>query len=146
MKVILLKDVKKQGKKDDIINVSDGYAKNFLIKNNLAVPYTKTSQSILQSELDERAKNEETLIKECEEIRKKLANVTLTFKVKAGTNDKVFGTISTKQIADKLNELGFNIDKKKIKLDYPIDTLGTSEVTIELHKKVIFKLKIELKK
>lgn len=146
MKVILLKDVKKQGKKDDIINVSDGYAKNFLIKNNLAVPYTKTSQSILQSELDKRAKNEETFIKECEELKKKLDNVTLTFKVKTGTNDKVFGTISTKQIADKLNELGFNIDKKKIKLDYPIDTLGTSEVTIELHKKVIFKLKIELKK
>ena len=71
-------------------------------------------------------------------------NVTLTFKVKAGTNDKVFGTISTKQIADKLNELGFNIDKKKIKLDYTIDTLGTSEVTIELHKKVIFKFKLEL--
>ena len=68
MKVILLKDVKKQGKKDDIINVSDGYAKNFLIKNNLAVPYTKTSQSILQNELDERAKNEEAFIKECEEI------------------------------------------------------------------------------
>ena len=146
MKVILLKDVKKQGKKDDIINVSDGYAKNFLIKNNLAVPYTKTSQSILQNELDKRAKNEETLIKECEELKKKLENVTLTFKVKTGTNDKIFGTISTKQIADKLNELGFNIDKKKIKLDYPIDTLGTSEVTIELHKKVIFKLKIELKK
>ncbi len=146
MKVILLKDVKKQGKKDDIINVSDGYAKNYLIKNNLAVPYTKTSQSILQNELDKRAKNEETLIKECEEIKKKLENVTLTFKVKTGTNDKVFGTISTKQIADKLNELGFNIDKKKIKLDYPIDTLGVSEVTIELHKKVIFKLKIELKK
>ena len=146
MKVILLKDVKKQGKKDDIINVSDGYAKNFLIKNNLAVPYTKTSQSILQSEINERAKNEEAFIKECEEIKKRLDNVTLTFKVKTGTNDKVFGTISTKQIADKLNELGFNIDKKKIKLDYPIDTLGTSEVTIELHKKVIFKLKIELKK
>ena len=71
MKVILLKDVKKQGKKDDIINVSDGYAKNFLIKNNLAVPYTKTSQSILQNELDERAKNEEALIKEYEEIKKK---------------------------------------------------------------------------
>ena len=146
MKVILLKDVKKQGKKDDIINVSDGYAKNYLIKNNLAVPYTKTSQSILQNELDKRAKNEESFIKECEEIKKKLANVTLTFKVKTGTNDKVFGTISTKQIADKLNTLGFNIDKKKIKLDYPIDTLGISEVTIELHKKVIFKLKIELKK
>ncbi len=146
MKVILLKDVKKQGKKDDIIEVSDGYAKNFLIKNNLAVPYTKTSQSILQSELDKRAKDEEALIKECEELKKKIENITLVFKVKTGSNDKVFGTVSTKQIADKLKDLGFNIDKKKIKLDYPIDVLGISEVTIELHKRVVFKLKIELKK
>ena len=146
MKVILLKDVKKQGKKDDIINVSDGYAKNYLIKNNLAVPYTKTSQNILQNELNERALNEEKLIKECEEIKNKLINKTLVFKVKTGTNDKVFGNVFTKQIADKLTTLGFNIDKKKIKLDYPLDTLGVSEVTIELHKKVIFKLKIELTK
>ena len=127
MKVILLKDVKKQGKKDDIIEVSDGYAKNYLIKNGLAVLYTKTSKNILQNELDERALNEEKLIKECEELKNKLINKTLAFKV-------------------KLQELGFNIDKKKIKLDYPLDTLGISEVTIELHKKVIFKLKIELTK
>ena len=146
MKVILLKDVKKQGKKDDIIEVSDGYAKNYLIKNGLAVLYTKTSKNILQNELDERALNEEKLIKECEELKNKLINKTLTFKVKTGANDKVFGNVSTKQIADKLQELGFNIDKKKIKLDFPLDTLGISEVTIELHKKVIFKLKIELTK
>ena len=146
MKVILLKDVKKQGKKDDVIEVSDGYAKNYLIKNGLAVLYTKTSKNILQNELDERALNEEKLIKECEDLKNKLINKTLTFKVKTGANDKVFGNVSTKQIADKLQELGFNIDKKKIKLDYPLDTLGIFEVTIELHKKVVFKLKIELTK
>ena len=102
MKVILLSDVKGKVKKDSVINVSDGYANNYLIKNNLAVPYTKRSSEILSEELDVKQKNEDALVASLNEVKNKLNDKTITFKVKTGAQDKVFGTISSKQIADKL--------------------------------------------
>ena len=117
MKVILLEDVRKVGKKDEIIEVSDGYANNYLIKNKLAVPLTKRSKEVLDRRLDEEAKDEEARVKEFEKIKKELENKIISFKVKTGANDKVFGKVSTKQIADKLKEMGYLVDKKMIKLD-----------------------------
>lgn len=146
MKVILLEDVRKVGKKDEIIEVSDGYANNYLIKNKLAVPLTKRSKEVLDRRLDEEAKNEEARVKEFEKIKKELENKIISFKVKTGANDKVFGKVSTKQIADKLKEMGYSIDKKMIKLDTDLDVLGIHEVEVILHKRVTFKLRIELKK
>ena len=146
MKVILLQDVKKQGKKDDIINVSDGYAHNFLIKNGLAVAYTETSKNVLDKQIQKRNDDEDKLVASLNEIKKKLENKNLEFKVKTGKEDQVFGTISTKQISDKLKEMGFDIDKKKISSKTNIDTLGTHIVDIELHKKVKFTVNIILKK
>ena len=146
MKVILLQDVKKQGKKDDIIEVSDGYAINFLIKKGLAVPQTKKSQSVLDKELLDRHLEEEEKVAEFNKIRKELEKKTLNFKVKTGAQDKVFGVVSTKQISEELKKMGYNIDKKCIVLDHNLDTLGTHEVKIELHKRVVFNLKVNLKK
>ncbi len=146
MKVILLKDVKKQGKKDDIIDVSDGYAQNFLIKNNLAVPVSKTSTNILNKELQKRQEDEDKFINQCEKIKQQLENKEISFQVKTGGKDKVFGNISTKQISEKLKQLGFNIDKKQININYPLDVLGTHQVEIKLHKKVKFNIKVVLKK
>lgn len=146
MKVILLQDVKKQGKKDDIIEVSDGYAHNFLIKNNLAVPVTKTSTSILNKELAQKKKEEEQKIAEFNKIKDQLVGKKLIFKVKTGQMDKVFGNVSTKQISDKLKTMGFDIDKKSISSIAPLDTLGTHEVTVKLHKKVIFNINVVLQK
>ena len=146
MKVILLSDVKGKGKKDAVINVSDGYANNYLIKNNLAVPFTKRSGEILQNELDNREKEEATLVDSLNDIKKKLENKTITFKVKTGAQDRVFGTISNKQISDKLKEMGYKIDKKCIKTDVAISSLGVTMVTIELHKKVVFNINVELVK
>ena len=146
MKVILLQDVKKQGKKDEIINVSDGYANNFLIKNGLAVAYTETSKNVLDKQIQKRNDDEDKLVASLNEIKKKLENKNLEFKVKTGKEDQVFGSISTKQISDKIKELGFDIDKKKISSKTNIDTLGTHIVDIELHKKVKFTINVILKK
>lgn len=144
MKVILLKDVKKQGKKDDVIEVSDGYAQNFLIKNNLAIKYTSGSKLKLDSEIDERNKNEQVLVSECQKVKESLEKKEYIFKVKVGKNGKIFGTISSKQIAEELNKSGFNIDKKTVKINVPIDSLGTYNVNIELHKKVIANIKVKV--
>ena len=144
MKVILLKDVKNQGKKDDIIEVSSGYANNYLIKNKLAVMYTDGSKKILDQELKMRADNEKSLVESLNKIKNELSEKTLEFKVKTGNNDRVFGTISSKQISDKLLEKGYKIDKKNIFISSPIDTLGNHIVIIKLHKKVEFNINIKL--
>lgn len=144
MKVILLQDVKKQGKKDDIIEVSDGYATNFLFKNKLAVPYTKTSNKILKNEIDTRNKEEKELIRECEEIKKKLEKEKFSFKVNSGKDGKIFGTISNKQISEELSKKGYKVDKKKVDIPVKIDSLGTYNININLHKKVVAKIRIEI--
>jgi len=136
LKVILLKDVKKQGKKDDIIEVSDGYATNFLIKNNLAVAYTKKSKQILEDDLSLRQETEEKNIEKCKKIKRKLEKENFDFVFKSGKDGKLFGTVSTKQIADELKKKGYDIDKKLIVMDTKITSLGTYKIKINLHKKV----------
>lgn len=145
MKIILLKDVKKQGKSGDILEVKDGYG-NFLISKGDAVVATKVSVNILDKENKEREANELLNIKKCEEVKVKLEKINISFKVKTGAQDKVFGSISPKQIVEELNAKGFKIDKTQIKLDTPLSTLGTHIVHVELHKKVIANVKINLEK
>lgn len=144
MKVIFLKDVRGQGKKDEIKEVKDGYAENYLIKNGYAIKYTNRSGEILNNQISTRKKEEEELIKECEKIKKELEKIEVVFKVKTGKEDKVFGTISSKQISEELNKKGYSIDKKKIIINNQINTLGTTIVDVVLHSKVICKLKIKL--
>ena len=146
MKVILLENVKGKGKKDDIIEVSTGYGNNYLIKNKLAVLYTSGSKKVLDKELDIRKKEEDARVNSFNEIKTKLENKNIEFKVKTGKFDKVFGNISSKQIVDELKKTGFDIDKKCIKIDSSIDTLGVHKVLIELHKKVSFYINIVVSK
>ena len=143
MKVIFIKDLKKQGKINEIKEVSDGYAVNFLIKNGYAVKYTKTSSNILNTELENAKLKEEKEIEEAKKIKKELENKTISFAVKSN-NGKVFGSISTKQIEEELKKLGYNIDKKKIKIDNPLSSLGIHKVKLELHKKVEADIKVQL--
>ncbi len=146
MKVILLKDVKGKGKKDDIIDVSDGYGNNYLIKNKLGILYTKGSKKVLDNELKIREDKENELVSELSKIKDALENKEIVFKVKTGASDKVFGNISKSQIADEIKKMGFNIDKKCIKTDGNIDTLGVHKVLISLHKKVEFFINVVLNK
>lgn len=145
MKVIFIKDLKKQGKVNEIKEVSDGYATNFLIKNGYAVKYTKTSNEILNTSLKNKAIQEENDIKEATKLKQQLEKIELVFNVKSGKDGRTFGTISTKQISEKLNELNYKIDKKQIVIDGSLNTIGTHYVKLNLHKKVECTLKIVLK-
>jgi len=145
MKVILLKDVKKQGKKDEIIEVSDGYAQNFLIKNGYAIKYTSGSKTHLENKLNMRKKEEEKLINELKIIKKQIEDKEFIFKVKVGKEGKLFGSISSKQIFEKLAENNIIIDKKNINIKSSVDTLGVHIIDINLHKNVTAKAKILVK-
>lgn len=146
MKVIFIKDLKGQGKKGEIKEVKDGYATNYLIKNNYAVKASETSVTKLKKENAEKALEENLLIKDMEVIKQKLEKEKITFKAKTGNQDQMFGTISVKQIKEKLNQLGYDIKKQDIHIKNPIQSIGFHEVEIELHKKVIATIKIEIKK
>ena len=113
MKVIFIKDLKNQGKRDEIKEVSDGYATNFLIKNGYAVKYTKVSNEKLKDDIKAREIKEAKDIEEANKIKDKLAKENIVFKVKTGKDGKVFGNISTKQISEKLLELGYQISMRE---------------------------------
>lgn len=143
MKVIFIKDLKKQGKVNDIKEVSDGYAINFLIKNGYAVKYTKTSSDILNRDIKKKEELEEKAIIEAKKLKDKLEKINLEFRVTAN-NGKVFGSISSKQISEELKKNGFDVDRKMIDTDGTISSLGTHMVFLNLHKKVKAELNIRL--
>ena len=140
MQVIFIKDLKGQGKKGEIKDVSDGYAINFLIKKGYAIKKTEGSLNKLNKENLEEQKLDLERRKNALELKKKLENITLNFKVKT-SKDKMFGSISTKQIKEELNKLGFNIDKKQIESEL-INTLGMHIIKITLYKDIISNLKV----
>lgn len=144
MQVILLKDVKGQGKKDEIIDVKPGYGMNYLVKNGYAVLATKTGVQRLEKEISNRKEQEKELIASCEKIKEKLTKETLVFKVKTSKDGRVFGSVSTKQISDELKKKNYDIDKKKINLSVPLSSLGFYDVEIQLHKSVVAIIKIQL--
>ena len=146
MRVIFRQDVKGVGKKDEIKEVKDGYAINFLIKKNLAVVANQENLDILKKEQAIRKENHDKAKKEAMEEKAKLEKLVLTFKVKTGEGDRVFGSVSQKQIKEELDKRGLNIDKKKIMIDTPISTLGYHFVKIELHKEVIGEVDVHLVK
>lgn len=145
MKIILLKDIKKHGKKGEIEDVKDGFAQ-FLIKKGDAVAATNYSVDRLNKENDLKEQLELKTIKECEKIKNQLESLIINFKVKTGQSDKVFGTISAKQIVEELKKKGYNIDKKQININTPLCNLGITNIDIILHKKVVASVKIQLVK
>ena len=145
MKVIFLKDLKKQGKKNEIKDVSDGYATNYLIKNGYVVKYTKSSSERLDTEITQNKINEENNIRIATEIKNKLEKEVISFNVSTGKDGKVFGSISNKQIYEELNKRGYKVDKKQIVITDSLSSIGMFYVDVVLHKKVISILRVELK-
>jgi len=146
MKVIFTKDLKGQGKKDEIKEVKDGYAQNFLIKKGYAVAYTQRSREILDTSLENRRLKEQEDIKNCNKIKTELEKIILKFKVKTGKEDRVFGSVTSKQISEELSKKGYSIDRKKINLEEALASVGFHNVKVVLHPKVISNLKVELVK
>lgn len=146
MRVIFIKDVKGQGKKGEVKEVKDGYGKNFLIKNGYAVIASKTGLERLESENKQKQEEEAKRIQECEKIKENLSKITLKFPVKTGKQDQVFGSVSSKMIVSELKNRGYEIDKKTVKLNEALSTLGYHNVEIELHKQVKAIVRVELVK
>ena len=135
MKVILLKDVKGIGKKQDVVNVKDGYGANYLIPNRLAVMYSERSQEILDGQKKAEADNIERLKAEAREVSKKLESIVVEFDARGSGDGRMFGTISTKQIAEELKaKHGIEIDKRKFVDKVAVDHFGYSKLKIELYK------------
>ena len=144
MEVIFIKDLKNQGKKGQIKNVKDGYAENFLIRNGYAVKKTKENLLKLNQEQAKKAKEDEANKKNALELKEKLSKETLEFKVKTGEGDKVFGSISIKQIKEGLSEKGYKIEKSMIEPTSSISSLGFHNVNINLYPEITAVIKVHV--
>lgn len=144
MQVIFIKDLKNQGKKGEIKEVKDGYAQNFLIKNGYAVKKNDVNMSILNRQKKEEKELDDYNRKMALDMKNKIEGEKISFVVKTGEGDKVFGSVSAKQIKDKLDK--YNISKNQIVIDSPLSSLGYHEVRIDLYKDIFAIVRVELKK
>lgn len=145
MKVILLSDVKKVGKKGEVVDVSDGYAKNFLLKQKLGVLPSDTALNILDNQKKDEALRQQELKAEAERLKEIIEKKEFVFRVKSGTDGRISNSISTKAIAEELAKQNIKIDKRKIIDTAPISHLGYSHVKVELYKGVIADIKVLVK-
>lgn len=145
MKVILVKDVKGQGRKGDTVNVSDGYANNYLLKNGLAVQANQANVNINTRQKENEAKRIAEETAKAKADAEKLKDVTLNFQIEMGERGKAFGSITGKEISEELSKMGFVVDKKDIVMDKAIKTEGLFEVELKLYKGVSCKLKLSVK-
>lgn len=142
MKVILLKTVDKLGKSGDVVNVKEGYARNYLIPKNSAKEATAGNMKILDSLKKKQAVEDARITAEANKLSERLSSLSLSITAEAGEEDKLFGSVSNDTIADALSQEGIKIDKREIVLDEPIKKLGAYEVIVKLHPEVKAKLRI----
>ncbi len=144
MKVVLLKDVKGSGKAGDIIEAKDGYAQNFLIKRGLAKPADAQALNENKQQKEAMAFHRQETLKANKELREKLDGIKVEIKVKTGANGKFFGSVTNKEVSDKLSLLGFDVDKKKIILSSTIKNAGTYPATVKISPEESAKIFVEI--
>lgn len=145
MKVIFLKDVKGKGKKGEVKNVSDGYARNYLLKNNLAEEATPANLKAWEARKRKNAELEQKEKEEAIQLKETLEKITVEIKAKAGDGGRLFGSITSKQIADTLaKQHGYKVDRRKMELEQPIRSLGYTNVPVKLHPEVSGTIKVHV--
>lgn len=145
MKVILLKDVKGKGQKGDIKDVPEGYARNYLFKNNLAVEANKGNMKSLEKKKESENRQAEKELEAANKIKEELENMTVELAAKAGEKGRLFGAVTNKQIAEELNKKNYKIDKRKIDMNEPIRALGYTNVVVKVHPEVTATVKVHVK-
>jgi large subunit ribosomal protein L9 len=145
MEIILLQDVHKLGQKDDLVNVKDGYGRNYLIPRGYAIAATSSAKKTHSENLKQRAHKEEKIRTEAQEIASKMAGLSFTVGAKTSTSGKIFGSVNTIQIAEALKEKGFEIDRKSISLpEDQIKEIGKYKAVVRLHRDVKVEVDFEI--
>jgi large subunit ribosomal protein L9 len=145
MKIILLQSVRGLGDPGQLVNVKSGYARNYLIPNDMAIYATKGNISQAEFQIAKTKEIEEKSIAELQEVCNKLNKVTLKYELQASEEDKLFGSVTPQMISEQLLENGFNVEKKDIAIPDPIKSIGSHYVDIFLHKDVVAKVKVKVK-
>lgn len=145
MKVILKQEVKGLGKKESMVEVSDGYARNFLLPRNLAVEASATNMNVMKTKKEAEQTKKEREISQAKELAAKIKEITVVIKTKTGENGKLFGSITSKDVAEKLkSNFKIDIDKKKIVMPEALKSIGTTELEVKLYPEVSTKLKVRI--
>lgn len=144
MKVILLSDVKGLGKANEVVDVNDGYARNFLFKKKLAKETTATNLNEVKLKQGAKAEHEKRALEAAKELKGKLEGETVKLKMKSGEGGKLYGAVTDKDISDQLKKDGFEIEKKQVVINTPIKNVGTFGVRIKLHPQVSCEINVEV--
>jgi large subunit ribosomal protein L9 len=146
MEVILREEIEKLGHRGSIVKVADGYARNYLLPQKLAVLATESNKKIVEQEREAWLRKEAKIKTDAEDLGRLLSGVTLTFRQKVGENDHLFGSVTAKDVAEALEKQNFHIDRRKVSLDDPIKTLGEHKVALRLHREVSIEIPVIVEK
>ena len=146
MEVILREEVEKLGSRGQVVKVADGYARNYLLPRRLAVAATESNKKIVEQERQGHLRREAKEVAEAADLGKLLGGVALTISQKAGDQDQLFGSVTSKDIADALERANFSIDRRKIQLEHPIKQVGAFQVPVRLHREVTVEITVNVVK
>jgi large subunit ribosomal protein L9 len=146
MEIILREDIERLGSRGQVVKVADGYARNFLLPKRLAVAATDANRKIVEQERQAHLRREAKQKGEAEDLSKLLSGVTVTIAQKAGENDHLFGSVTSKDVAEALAQKNYTIDRRKIQLDEPIKQLGEFKIPVRLHRDVTAEITVQVVK